>query len=96
MNNKLILKAVVGAAAAALSFILALGAWAFYTNTGLRTPGILAWDIIVAPDGSSKAAASFGKMFAVQLTVDWILWLAVMLAIYFLVTRLNRRLKRPR
>ena len=87
MNKNLAFKSLMIAASIAVSVVLAFGAWAFYTKTGLRTPGILVWDKIVAPDITSKAAASFGHMFAVQLSVDFAFWFAVIYLIYFLVKR---------
>ncbi len=88
----------IGAAAACVvsavvAFFLASLSWGFYGKYGIRSPGIFAWDVIVAPDPSTKAAASFGEMFAVQLTVDWLFWFGSMCLVYFVITTLRRRLK---
>lgn len=87
---------VILAAGVIVSLLFALGALELNTKTGFRTPGLLVWDAIVAPDVRSKMAASFGEMFTVQLSVDFLSCFAVLTACYFAVRSVSRKLTRAR
>jgi hypothetical protein len=93
MQHKGVLtKIFLVAAGALLSFSLALGGWAFYANTGCRTPGILVWDVVVAPHRKLGWAA-LGDVLSVQLFVDFLFSFAIMCGLFFAVTKLRHRPK---
>ena len=85
--DKAVLKGMLAAAAAAVSFMLAaFGGFALGQKLGILTPGFLVWKLLV-PTGK---VASIGGGIALQIAVDFVFWFALMCALYWLFRRLQR------
>ena len=83
-------RAMVLAALAVVSFLLAFAD--LFVGFGLRvpTPGFLAVEILVS---RGHYFSSILGAFALYVAIDWIFWFAVMCGIYFLVAKLGRKPK---
>jgi hypothetical protein len=78
-------KAILAATAAFASLILAKSGWAFRLRLGVMTPGMRASEFLL------PRSASILAYVALQLSVDFVFWFALMWALYWLFGRLERR-----
>jgi hypothetical protein len=88
-NKKSISKALLFSAAVVLSLFLSLVSWVLYDKVGMRTPCIVAAEILAPP--SHSAFSGVGSGLRVQFIVDWLFWLTLMCLLYWFFRRLHRR-----